>query len=37
MNKYLEYEYWKRRIVREARTPQEYEKRIIELAKRLGL
>lgn len=37
MNKWLIYEREKEKIAREAKTPQEYERRIRELAKELGI
>lgn len=37
MSKYQYYEMMKKKIAAEAKTPQEYEKRIRALAKKLGV
>lgn len=37
MDKFTYYEMMKSKIAKEAKTPQEYERRIFALAKRLGI
>ena len=37
MNKYAEYERLKAEIVRTAKTPQEYEKKVKELARKMKI